>query len=124
VEIANPEFVLPEYLACLHRRNVAHVPSGTPLLDAIRTPGALSADPCVLRSACLGEEDGEEWAGFRETVRRCLEEGRTLYAYLGDGSGEGGKAAGRGEGAARLVRLLAGLDNELSRRSPIRRRAA
>ena len=117
VETANPDFVLPAYRESLRQRNVAHVLAGPPLLDAIGMPGALSADVCVLRSACLAaEEEGDEWLGVRETIRRSLEEGKILCAYLG-GEPDGGDPG-------RLVRLLAGLDGELARRSPIRRKAA
>jgi hypothetical protein len=42
--------------------------------------------------------------------------------YLGDGAG--GDAVAPGAGGERLAQLLAGLDAELARRSPIRRQAA
>lgn len=125
VENGASRFILPEYLACLCARNVVHVPSPAPLLDAVRVPGALGAGACVLRSACLAmEEEGEEWAGFRQTVRLCLEEEKALYAYLTDGEETAFGEVPRGTGAGRLARLLAGLDGELARRSPIRRKAA
>jgi hypothetical protein len=124
VRVANPEFVLPVYRESLRRRNVAHVPAGR-LSDLVCRPDLLTADVCVLPSACIAEEEeGEEWMGFRETVRLCLEEGKALFAYLGDGSDAAGRRVPHGEGPGRLVRLLAGLDGELARRSPIRRRAA
>ncbi len=125
VENGTSRFVLPEYLACLRRRNVIHVPAVVPLLDAVRTPGALGTGTCVLRTACLAmEEEGEEWAAFRETVRCCLGEEKTLYAYLTDGRETAFPGAPPGEGVRRLTRLLAGLDPELARRSPIKRKAA
>jgi hypothetical protein len=125
VENGTPRFILPEYLACLRERNIIHVPAPVPLLDAVRRPGALGTGTCVLRTACLAaEEDGEEWAGFREAVRTCLGDEKTLYAYLTDGEEPAFFPAPGGAGAGRLTRLLAGLDSELARRSPIRRKAA
>jgi len=116
VETANPDFVLPAYRESLRQRNIAPVLTGPLLLDALAMPGALAAGVCVLRNACLAaEEEGEEWLGVREAIRRCLDEGTTLYAYCGGAAGGGPED---------LVRLLAGLDGELARRSPIRRRAA
>jgi hypothetical protein len=125
VENGTSRFILPEYLACLRERNIIHVPAPAPLLDAVRVPGALGADPCVLRTACLAmEEEGEEWAAFHETVRLCLGEEKTLYAYLTDGEEAAFPRALRGTGVRRLTRLLTGLDSELARRSPIKRKAA
>lgn len=126
VESSTPRFVLPEYLACLREREIIHIPAGVPLLDALQMPGALRADICVLRSACLAEqEEGEEWIGLRAMVRCCLEEERALYAYLLDGEGAAQAAEDLcGAGAARLTRLLSGLDPDLARRSPIKRKAA
>ena len=117
-----PRFVLPEYFAALRERNVMHVPGPAALAGTLRTPGALGADACTVRSACLAmEEEGEEWAAFRAAVRLCLEGGKPLSAYLTAGEDA---PAQDGEGAERLTRLLAGLDPELARRSPIRRKAA
>jgi hypothetical protein len=125
VENGTFRFILPEYLACLRERNIIHVPAPAPLFDAVRVPGALGTDPCVLRTACLAmEEDGEEWAAFHETVRLCLGEEKTLYAYLTDGEEAAFPRALRGTGVRRLTRLLTGLDAELARRSPIKRKAA
>jgi hypothetical protein len=125
VENGTSRFILPEYLACLRRRNIIHVPAPAPLFDAVRVPGALAVDPCVLRSACLAvEEEGEEWAAFHETVRLCLGEEKTLYAYFTDGRETAFPGTPRGAGARRLTRLLTGLDSELARRSPIKRKAA
>ena len=125
VENGTSRFILPEYLECLRRRNVIHVPAPLPLLDDVRAPGALGTGTCVLRTACLAmEEEGEEWAAFREAVRLCLGEEKTLYAYLTDGRETAWSMAPRGAGVRRLTRLLAGLDRELARRSPIKRKAA
>jgi hypothetical protein len=129
VELAGPEFVVPEYLVSLHRRNIVHVPAGQQLLDAFSMPDVLTSDLCVLRSDCLvAEEEGDAWFGFRQAVRCCLENRTTLYAYLGDGSEsittEEQADVLRGTGPGRLVRLLAGLDADLARLSPIRQKAA
>jgi hypothetical protein len=86
VENGTPRFILPEYLSCLRQRNVIHVPGPGSLLEAAGMPGAFDSPACVLRTACLAtEEEGEEWAGFRETVRLCLREEKTLYIYFTDG---------------------------------------
>jgi hypothetical protein len=127
VENETSRFVLPEYLECLRRRNVIHVPAPVGLPDAVRVPGAFGAGACVLRTACLAmEEEGEEWAAFRETVRFCLAEEKALYAYFTDGREAAfpGMPQEAGAGVRRLTRLLAGLDPELARRSPIKRKAA
>jgi len=127
VENGTSRFVLPEYLECLRRRGVIHVPAPVGLHDAVRMPGAFGAGACVLRTACLAmEEEGEEWAAFRETVRFCLGEEKALYAYCTDGREAAfpGAPPEEGAGVRRLTRLLAGLDSELARRSPIRRKAA
>lgn len=125
VENGTSRFILPEYLACLRERNIIHVPAPAPLLDAVRVPGALGAPACVLRTPCLAmEEEGEEWTAFHETVRLCLGEEKTLYAYLTDGEETAFPRALRGTGVRRLARLLGGLDCELARRSPIKRKAA
>ncbi|HTO94020.1 MAG TPA: hypothetical protein VMM80_06590 [Bacteroidota bacterium] len=117
-----PRFMLPEYFALLGERNVMHVPGAAALAETLRTPGALGADACLVRSACLTlDEEGEEWAAFRTAVRLCLEGGKPLRAYLTAGEDA---PAPCGAGAGRLTRLLAGLDPELARRSPIRRKAA
>jgi hypothetical protein len=125
VENGTSRFILPEYLESLRRRNVIHVPAPAPLLDAVRVPGALAVDPCVLHTACLAvEEEGEEWTAFHETVRLCLGEEKTLYAYFTDGQETAFPGTPRGAGVSRLTRLLTGLDSELARRSPIKRKAA
>ena len=112
------EFLLPGCLEMLRARNVAHVSPLSP--DA---PVARTADVSLVRSPVTAAEED-----FRFAVRRALEEGQELYMYLGDGA-EGGAVAPvppvpPGAGGERLARLLAGLDAELARRSPIRRRAA
>jgi hypothetical protein len=129
VALPGPEFIVPEYLAHIRRRKIIHVPAGQPLIDAFSMPDVLTSDLCVLQSDCLvDQEEGEEWIGFRQAVRCCLENQTKLYAYLGDGSesiatGEPAEAF-RSAGPARLTRLLSGLDADLARRSPIRQKAA
>jgi hypothetical protein len=125
VQVGNPEFVLPDYLDALAGRNVAHVPPPAGLLEAVDLPGMMTAGTLVAHSdaLCTGREEEGRMA-FHAFVRRCLEMERTAYVYLNDGADRPGPAVGRGEGPLRLVRLLAGLDNELARRSPIKRQAA
>lgn len=122
VQTGNPDFVLPGYLDLLRERNAAHAFSGALSRDPA---AALTADASVVRSAALAaEEEGEEWNDFRTVVRRCMDEGRRLSAYLGDGADGIAPSVAQGQGGGRLARLLAGLDAELARRSPIRRQAA
>jgi hypothetical protein len=113
VETTNTGLVLPACRTALRERNVAFVPAGLPLPDALTIPDVLSADVCVLRSDRF--TDCDEELGIREAVRRCLDARTTLYAYC---------RATAENGPEDLVRLLAGLDGELARRSPIRRKAA
>jgi hypothetical protein len=113
--VQTAEFVLPDYREMLRARNAVHV--STLLPDADVRP---TADVALLRSSLLAAE--EEGVVFRSAVRRSLEEGQELYAYLDDGTD--GSALAPGAGGEQLARLLAGLDAELARRSPIKRQAA
>jgi hypothetical protein len=110
--VQTTEFLLPGCLEMLRERNVAYVSPLSP--DA---PSAHTADVSLVRSPLPGTEED-----FRFAVRHALEEGQELYMYLGDGM-EGGAVA-PGAGGERLAHLMAGLDAELARLSPIRRQAA
>jgi hypothetical protein len=125
VQIGNPEFVVPDVLDSLGSRNIAYVPPAGGLLEMVPVPGMITAHTAVAYSdaLCAGREE-EGGMAFHALVRRCLEEKRSACVYLYDGADRPGPAVGRGEGPVRLARLLAGLDNELARRSPIKRQAA
>ncbi len=132
VEVGNAGYLHPEYFACLKDRNVAHVlsnRSGLPsVLDQIQMPHALTADFAVLRSSAASEAtdsppsgtcampDGEASLGILETVRRCIDEKRTLYAYVDD------------DGVHRIpvtiAALMTMLDGDLAKLSPVKQRAA
>ena len=127
VEIGNPEYLQPEYFACLRERDAAHMlrdhlPSPS-VLDQLQMPHALTGDIVLLRG-CPEEEEtdlllrsearapaADASLAVIETVRCCLGEKKTLYAYV-DGT-PGSFAA-----------LLAALDGDLAKLSPIRMRAA
>lgn len=104
VEIRNRDFLTPEYLAMLRTRGVAHVLNNwtrmPPVLEQIGVAGVLTAPFAVIRSLlrpgrsyqqavelfqpydAVREENPEARLGAAETVRRCVAEGRTLYAYI------------------------------------------
>lgn len=127
VEIGNPEYLHPEYFACLRERNVAHVLNHLPpvlsVLDQVQLPHALTADQVLLRSSlqaggpllaprgASGIPAGEVRLGIAETVRRCVDEKKTLYACLD-------------EIPRSFAALMTTLDSDLARLSPIRRKAA
>ncbi len=130
VELHNPEFFLPEYFACLRGHGAgAAVCAGDdlpPLLDQLQHPGMLESETVLLRTGhetpwpdgrrVPGPLDGETRLGILETVRRCVDARKSLTLDLGD----------RPEGAAPLAlrTLMAMLDPELKKLSPLRRAAA
>jgi uncharacterized protein YecE (DUF72 family) len=129
VGLRNPEYLLPEYFACLHRHNAAHVLchcTTMPLLDQIQRPDILTSDIVVLRTDDEVEGfpvrrrrrqmDVELRLGILETVRRCVSEKKTLYVDLCDRSG--------GVGPLSLLSLMALLDADLAKLSPLKKRAA
>jgi hypothetical protein len=129
VEIHNPEFLLPDYFACLHTHNVAHVlhqcvtnrdrPS---LVDQSQTPDILTTDFAVLRvlaecdtmpafpPGALGETDHEVRLGVLQIVRRCLDERRTLYLYLSDSAPRS------------IAAIMDMLNPDLAKLSPLKKR--
>ena len=125
VETGNPEYLLPEYFACLRDHGTAHVFSHREtLLEELLRPDALTSDVTLVRiDADSGKAPGERGgirmtAGMRlgipEAVRRCVEEKVTLYVDL-----HNGPAA-----PLSLLALTAMLDPELAKLSPLRRKAA
>jgi uncharacterized protein YecE (DUF72 family) len=117
VETGSPELVLPEYRACLHDHNVAHLlrqRSGMPpILDQLAAPEIPASDFCVLHVETGGEESE---LAVREMIRRCREEEKTLYVYIEESSGK--------ETPVFVAELLSVLNGELARLSPFRRKAA
>lgn len=123
VQVGNREFVTPALLDELAARDISYVAPATALPDMAQVPGMMTAQRIVACSDALcGGAEGE--IALHSLVRRCLDEEREALVYLYDQGDRPGPAVGRGEGPERLVRLLAGLDCELARRSPIKRVAA
>jgi uncharacterized protein YecE (DUF72 family) len=104
VEIRNSEFLTEEYLELLASHGVAHVLNNwtrmPPIIEQIALAGVLTA-PFVAARALLRlgrtyqqavdmfqpydsikEESPQLRLGLAEAVRRCVAEGRTLYAYV------------------------------------------
>ena len=104
VEIRNSEFLTEEYLTLLASHGVAHVLNNwtrmPPIIEQITLAGVLTA-PFVAARALLRpgrtyqqavdmfqpydtikEENPQLRLGLAEAVRRCVTEGRTLYAYV------------------------------------------
>ena len=128
VEINNPEYVRPEYLIGLHRRGVAHVlhTNGIPVLDQIQVPGILTANICILRlsddaplcgvpvRSVMSDED--LYLGVAETIRRCVDERKTLYAYINDHRGTPAPVV--------MTALMRSLNAALAALSSMRKKAA
>ena len=130
VELATPEYLRPEYFACLQDHGAAHVLNQNdgmpPLLEQVQRPDVLTTDIVVLRTPQDGAPlaarrhrggmDAEMRLGILETVRRCIDGKKMLYIDLGD----------RPEGSAplTLLALMSMLDPDLAKLSPLRRHAA
>jgi len=129
VEISNPGYLLPEYFACLHRHRAAHVlrqHANMPLLEQVQRPDVLTSDVVVLRTDDETQEfpnryrgkpmDAELHLGIMETVRRCISDKKMLYLDLCD----------RPDRPAPLsvMSLMALLDPDLAKLSPLKRKAA
>jgi uncharacterized protein YecE (DUF72 family) len=104
VEIRNREYLTSDYLTMLTDRGVAHVLNSwtkmPPIIEQIQLSGVLSARFSVARALLkpgrtyqeavdlfqpyesIKEENPELRQGLAETVRRCVAEGRQLYAYV------------------------------------------
>lgn len=130
VEPGNPEYLLPEYFACLRDHGTAHVfghrDALPPLLEQILRPDALTSDIALMRidaeadevvGCCGGTKMAAEVRlGIPEAVRRCLEEKKTLYIDLHDRPA--------GPAPLSLLAMMAMLDPDLAKLSPLRKRAA
>jgi uncharacterized protein YecE (DUF72 family) len=104
VELRNREFLTSEYLDMLQSHGVAHVLNNwtrmPPIVDQIQLAGVLTGKFSVARALLkpgrtyeeavrlfqpyerIQEENPELRAGLAESVRRCVAEGKTLYAYV------------------------------------------
>jgi len=129
VELSDPRYLLPEYFACLRGHRVAHVlchRMSMPLLEQIQRPDVLTSDIVVVRTDDdpwefpsrdrKGGTDAELHLGILETVRRCVDEKKTLSVNLSD-QPEGGAPLS-------LLSLMELLDPDLAKLSPLRKRAA
>lgn len=119
VGVRNPEFLLPDYRACLQGHGVAHLfdEAVMPLLDQVQIPGIFSGEPVVCRSTPGFRRapvvEGEWELGAAEIVRRCLAEKKTCSLYLDEQTSE-----------VSLEALMSMLNADLARLSPIRKKAA
>ncbi len=104
IELRNREFLTPDYLQMLERHGVAHVLNNwtrmPPIVEQIQLGGVLTGKFSVARALLkpgrtyqeavesfqpydkIKEENPELRIGLAEAVRRCIAEGKTLYAYV------------------------------------------
>jgi len=104
VELRNREFLTRDYLDMLGSHGVAHVLNNwtrmPPIVDQIQLAGVLTGKFSVARALLkpgrtyedavqlfqpydrIQEESPELRTGLAESVRRCVAEGKTLYAYV------------------------------------------
>jgi uncharacterized protein YecE (DUF72 family) len=104
VEIRNSEFLTSEYLKMLESHAVAHVLNNwtrmPPIIDQIQIAGILTGTFSVARALLkpgrtyeqavalfqpyenIKEENPELRLGLAEAVKKCVAEGKTLYAYV------------------------------------------
>ncbi len=104
VEVRNREFLTTVYLQLLKSNGVAHVLNSwtrmPPIIEQIQLAGVLSGNFSVARALLkpgrtyeeavekfqpydsIKEENPELRLGLVEAVQRCIEEGKTLYAYV------------------------------------------
>jgi len=104
VEVRNSDFLRSEYLQMLQRHGVAHVLNSwtrmPPIIDQLHMGGVLTAKFSVSRALLkpgrtyeqavrmfqpykeIREENPELRMGVAEAARRCIAEGRSLYAYI------------------------------------------
>jgi uncharacterized protein YecE (DUF72 family) len=121
VEPGNTEYVLPEYFACLRHHGVAHVlrqrKGVLPIIDQIQMPSVLTTGHCLLRvSPARSVREDDLPVGIVGALRRALETRSAVYLYVDDHSSFHAPYG--------LVDLMALLNPELARLSPIKRKAA
>jgi uncharacterized protein YecE (DUF72 family) len=104
VELRNRDFLTTEYLDLLRSHETAHLLNNwtrmPPIVEQLQVAGVLTAPFAVARALLkpgrtyqeavtsfqpydrIREENPELRAGIADAARRCLQEGRTLYAYI------------------------------------------
>jgi uncharacterized protein YecE (DUF72 family) len=104
VEVRNEDFLSSEYLAMLASHGVSHVLNNwthmPPVVQQLKISGTLTTNFSVIRALLkpgrtyeqavqtfqpydrIREENPELRQGVVETIRRCMAEGRSLYAYI------------------------------------------
>ncbi|HCV42305.1 MAG TPA: DUF72 domain-containing protein, partial [Bacteroidetes bacterium] len=104
VELRNTDFLTEDYLKMLASNGVAHVLNNwtrmPPIIDQIKIAGVLTSSFSVARALLkpgrsyqeavktfqpydkVKEESPELRMGLVESVRRCIADGKTLYAYV------------------------------------------
>lgn len=119
VDIGNEEYCVPDCVECVRSHGAVlllrHRDTRRSLLDRLTTPGIDGAGFSVVH-ATVRDGDEDLWLGIRTLVRNSAERGRALFLYLDD--------PGDGAVMRAMPGLLAWLDPELARLSPLRRRAA
>ena len=104
IEVRNREFLTGEYLTMIQSHGIAHVLNSwtrmPPIIEQLQVSGVLSAPFSVARALlkpgrtyqeavetfqpydAIREENPELRLGLAEAARRCLADGRQLYAYV------------------------------------------
>jgi hypothetical protein len=123
IELHTPRFLLPEYLACLRARDVAHalcaLPGSLPLLEQALRPDVLTSSFSLLRLGAEGRPAAvEDSLGAVEMVRNCVDSRVALHVHLES------RRETEGREMQFLSAMMEMLNHDLSRLSPIRRRAA
>lgn len=119
VELHNREYLLPGYFDMLGERNIAHVlntfPTMPTVLEQIQLPRALTTDMVIVRTTA--DSNPETVLGIRETVRRCIDERKSLYVYIDD-------EIGSSSAVTSIARLMEMMNPDLAKLSPIKNKAA
>jgi len=104
IELRNKDFLTADYLALLSSHGVAHLLNNwtrmPPIVEQIKLAGVLTAQFSVARALLkpgrsyqqavdlfqpydrIKEENADLRTGLAESVRRCIAEGKSLYAYV------------------------------------------
>ena len=120
VELHTPRFLVPEYRECLRVRCVAHavhpLAGQSSLLEQALAPGVLTSDLSLLRLAADPKAlAGEAGLGMIELIRRCVDAAIPLHVHI---------EAQQKEEDQILSAVMEMLNQDLSRLSPIRKKAA
>jgi hypothetical protein len=119
IEIHNREYLPPEYFDVLRDRNITHVlntcTTMPTVLEQVQLPHVFTTDTVIVRAAL--RSNAETVLGIKETVRRCINERRSLHVYIDDGVGDSCAPAS-------IARLMKMMNSDLARLSPIKKLAA